>query len=165
MADIFIYKKNSKKKFDKVLHSPGGIKGRWIINSLSFVVAILATMIIVIGAGSASYYYSSVRDNLISKTESSSTFFNKYLTANYEQFYNGAEKFVNEFDEKERMEVQIIDSWGRVILSSSGLTSGTIPSTSDVETTLNEKKSSFYMGEDYLTGERVGRTTQLLGCI
>lgn len=153
--DIFVYKKNGKNTEYKVQPSPGGLKGRWVINSLSFVIAILMTVVIVIGSGSASYYYSSVKDNLVSKTTSAASFFNKYLNTNYEQFYIGAEKYVTEFDQKDKIEVQIIDSWGRVILSSSGLTPGTIPSTGDVEQTLNEQKTSYYMGKDYLTQERV----------
>lgn len=160
--DIFIYKKSDKTKDTKVLHSPGGIKGRWVINSLSFVLAILATLVIVVGAGSASYYYTSVRDNLVSRSSSSATFFNKYLNSNYESFYTGAEKFVTEFDQKEKMEVQVIDSFGRVILSSSGLTSGTIPSTNDVQETLSLQKTSYYMGKDYLTEERVISTSSPL---
>lgn len=171
MADIFIYKR--KNKDGKVLHSPGGIKGRWLVNSLSFVVAILLTLIVIIGSGSASYHYASVRENLLSQASSSSSFFYKYLSLNYEQFYNGAEKFVTEFEDKDKIEVQIIDNWGRIILSSSGLTSGTIPSTSDVEKTLNEKTTNFYIGNDYLTDERVVSTSSplfysdgtLIGCI
>ncbi|MFI3228315.1 MAG: ATP-binding protein [Clostridia bacterium] len=162
MSDIFIYKKNAKPKITKVLHSPGGIKGRWLMNSVSFVVAILTTVLIVIGAGSVSYYYSSVRNNLVSQTASSANFFNKYLNSNYEQFYVGAEQFVTEFEDKDKLEVQIIDSWGRVILSSSGLTSGTIPSTSDVADTLKNMQPSVYIGEDYLTGERVVSTSSPL---
>ncbi|MFI3116161.1 MAG: HAMP domain-containing sensor histidine kinase [Clostridia bacterium] len=162
MADIFIYKNDMKHKIPKILHAPGGLKGRWFMNSLSFVVAILATVIIIIGSVSVSYYYSSVQDNLISQTTSSANFFNKYLNSNYEQFYVGAQKFVTEFEYKDKLEVQIIDNWGRVILSSSGLTSGTIPSTSDVAETLHDQKASIYMGEDYLTGERVVSTSSPL---
>ena len=45
-------------------HSPGGIKGRWLVNSLSFVLVILAVVVILISVGVSGYYYATVRDNL-----------------------------------------------------------------------------------------------------
>ena len=33
------------------MHSPGGIKGRWMMNSLSFVLVILAAVVILISVG------------------------------------------------------------------------------------------------------------------
>ena len=51
----------------KVLHSPGGIKGRWMMNSLSFVLVILAAVVILVTVGVSGYYYASVRDNLTSR--------------------------------------------------------------------------------------------------
>ena len=43
-------------------HSPGGIKGRWLVNSLSFVLVILAVVVILISVGVSGYYYATVRD-------------------------------------------------------------------------------------------------------
>ena len=39
----------------KVQHSPGGIKGRWLINSLSFVLVILAVVVILVSVGVSGY--------------------------------------------------------------------------------------------------------------
>jgi len=40
-----------KPEAPKVQHSPGGIKGRWLVNSLSFVLVILAVVVIMISVG------------------------------------------------------------------------------------------------------------------
>ena len=53
-----------KPEAPKVQHSPGGIKGRWLVNSLSFVLVILAVVVILISVGVSGYYYATVRDNL-----------------------------------------------------------------------------------------------------
>ncbi len=141
-----------KRKTNSQINS---LKGRWLLNSLSFVVAILATTIIITAASSASYYYSSVRENLASQATSSASFFNKYLNTNYEQFYEGADKFVTEFEDKDKIEVQIIDEFGRVLLSTSGITAGTIPATTDVSDTISSYGTNYFLGLDVLTNERI----------
>ena len=49
-----------KPETPKVQHSPGGIKGRWLVNSLSFVLVILAVVVILISVGVSGYYYATV---------------------------------------------------------------------------------------------------------
>lgn len=75
----------------KVLHSPGGIRGRWMMNSLSFVLVILAAVMILISVGVSGYYYATVRDNLVSRAVTASDTFRKYFTDTYDQFYTQAE--------------------------------------------------------------------------
>lgn len=147
--------KKEKNIFKRLFSVQTSLKKRWILNNLSFVVLILTTMVVVVGAGSSTYYYSNVKDIVMSKATSSATFFNKYLNGTYEVFYTGAEKFVNEFEDKDKMEVQIIDTYGRVIMSSSGITSGSIPSTSDVANCIETGKTNVFLGTDVLTNERV----------
>lgn len=132
-----------------------GIKGRWFLNSFSFVLAIMIIAIAIIGIGTSKYYYSSVKQNVSNRAESTASFFNKYMTKTYDQFYNSAEKFVTEFIEKDKLEVQIIDAYGRVLLSSSALTAGFIPSTGDVIQAFSDKKQVFWIGVDHLTDEKV----------
>mgnify|MGYP001053936615 FL=1 len=49
---------------ERVQHAPGGLKGRWLVNSLSFVLVILALIIIFVSVGISNYYYSTIRENL-----------------------------------------------------------------------------------------------------
>lgn len=64
----------------KVLHSPGGIKGRWMMNSLSFVLVILAAVVILVSVGISGYYYATVLDNLVSRATTAADTFQKYFT-------------------------------------------------------------------------------------
>ena len=87
-------------------HSPGGIKGRWLVNSLSFVLVILAVVVILISVGVSGYYYATVRDNLASRAATTSDTFRKYFTDTYDQFYTQAEATVTTFQDQDKFEQQ-----------------------------------------------------------
>ena len=101
----------------KVLHSPGGIKGRWMMNSLSFVLVILAAVVILISVGVSGYYYATVRDNLVSRATTVSDTFRKYFTETYDQFYAQAESTIATFQEQDKLEQQFLDANGRILMS------------------------------------------------
>ncbi|MGE4547918.1 MAG: ATP-binding protein [Intestinibacillus sp.] len=138
-----------------VQHSPGGLKGRWMINSLSFVVCILAAVIIFVSMGISSYYYSNLRGNLVTRASETASVFKKYWTDSEEQFISMADQHVADFKEKDKLELQFIDRYGRVFCSSSGLATDSIPGTSDVQHAMEDKQISVYTGEDPQTDERV----------
>ena len=118
----------------KVLHSPGGIKGRWMMNSLSFVLVILAAVVILISVGISGYYYATVRDNLVSRATTVADTFQKYFTETYDQFYTQAESTIATFQEQDKLEQQFLDANGRILLSTSGLSAGGMASTEDAAT-------------------------------
>ena len=147
----------------KVLHSPGGIKGRWMMNSLSFVLVILAAVVILVSVGVSGYYYATVRDNLVSRATTSADTFRKYFTDTYDQFYAQAENTIGTFQEQDKFEQQFLDASGRVLLSTSGLSAGGMASTEDATQALSTQKTSVYTGRDPLSDERVmSVTTPLL---
>lgn len=165
-----IYLKHKKKpkappkpEEPKILHSPGGIRGRWMMNSLSFVLVILAAVVILVSVGVSGYYYASVRENLTSRATLKAETYQKYFTETYDQFYNQAESDVSSFSEQDKLEMQFLDKNGRIILSTSGLTGGGLASTEDALQALQSQKTAVYPGRDPLTEERVmSVTTPLL---
>mgnify|MGYP002609955923 CR=1 FL=1 len=139
----------------KVLHSPGGIRGRWMMNSLSFVLVILAAVMILISVGVSGYYYATVRDNLVSRAVTASDTFRKYFTDTYDQFYTQAESTVTTFSEQDKLEQQFLDANGRILLSTSGLSGGGLASTEDATQAL----ATVFTGRDLLSDERVMSVT------
>ena len=130
----------------KVLHSPGGIKGRWMMNSLSFVLVILAAVVILVTVGVSGYYYASVRDNLTSRATLKAETYHKYFTETYDQFYAQAESDVSTFSEQEKLEMQFLDRNGRILLSTSALTGGGMASTEDAAQALSTQKTAVFPG-------------------
>ena len=58
----------------RVQHSPGGLKGRWIVNSLSLVIAILVAAVVIFSVATSNYYYSSMRENLKNRAVDTANF-------------------------------------------------------------------------------------------
>lgn len=143
----------------KVLHSPGGIRGRWLMNSLSFVLLILAAVMILISVGVSNYYYASVRDSLLSRATQTADIYRKYFTETYDQFYTQAEASVATFALQEKIELQFLDRNGRVLMSTSGLSAGGLASTEDTEQALTSQKTAVFMGYDPLSNEKVMSVT------
>ncbi|MGI6180781.1 MAG: sensor histidine kinase [Agathobaculum sp.] len=143
----------------KVLHSPGGLRGRWMMNSLSFVLVILAAVVILVSVGVSGYYYASVRDTLIARATQTADTYRKYFTENYDQFYTQAESSVMTFELKDKMELQFLDRNGRVLLSTSGLTGGGMASTEEAARALANQKTDSFIGRDLLSDERVMSVT------
>ncbi len=146
---------SAQSKQERVQHAPGGLKGRWLVNSLSFVVIILAVIIIFVSVGISSYYYSSIRDNLKSRVHSAVVTIRDNFTDTYDEYLSGIDQYVLGFEDRDKVELQFIDSSGRIIRSTSDLTTESNPSTDDARRALSEKAVCSFSGEDPLTGERI----------
>ncbi len=134
---------------------PSGIRRRWFLNSLSLVAGILAITVVALSLWSIAYYYSSVTTNLTKRVQTTAKFMNRFLNRSYEDFYLNAERITRDSADKDRLDLQIIDAYGRIMFSSSDLTSGLIPATSDVEDSLSGQSIAVFSGRNSLSDERV----------
>ncbi|ODU63073.1 MAG: hypothetical protein ABT00_22940, partial [Bordetella sp. SCN 68-11] len=100
------------------------------------------------------YYYDSVRASLLSRT-STAKYLNRYMSATYDEFYYFSNQLVQEFADRDRIEMQVIDVYGRIMFSSAGLSAGFVPGTSDISRCIDTKETTVFTGFDGLTGERV----------
>ncbi len=148
-------KKTPPQKEIRVQHAPGGLKGRWLVNSLSFVVVILAVIIIFVSVGISSYYYSSIRDNLKNRVHSTVSSIRDNFTSTYDQYLSGIRQYALSYEDKDKVELQFIDTSGRIILSTSELTADSVPSTDDADRALWENRVCSWSGDDPMTGERI----------
>ncbi len=146
----------------KVLHSPGGIRGRWMKNSLSFVLVIIASMLILVSVGVSGYYYSSLRESLLSRANQISETYRKYFTETHEQFYTQAKSSVATYSMRDRLELQFLDKSGRIILSTSALNGGRMASTEEAGQALSTQKTAVFTGRDLFSDERVMSVTSPL---
>lgn len=159
MTSNFKQETESSTTLPKVLHSPGGIRGRWLMNSLSFVLVILAAVMILISVGISNYYYATVRDSLLSRATQTADIYRKYFTETYDQFYTQAEASVATFALQGKIELQFLDRNGRVLMSTSELSAGGLASTEDTAQALTSQKTAVFMGYDPLSNERVMSVT------
>ena len=99
-----------------------------------------------------SYYTSTILATLESKAQTAAGMFRNYTETTY--LYN-ARQFVNQFEEKNYIEVQILNASGRVQISSMMDISGAGVETSDVSSAIAEKRVVPYTGPDPSTGDHI----------
>ncbi len=133
-----------------------GLRGRWMLNSLTFLGALLSIVTIFVALISASYYYNALRENLLSRTTQTASFLNSFMTASSDQFLAAGQSFVAGIEDKDKLEVQIISSSGRIYASSSSYSqSGNKPGTKDAEESMETMEPAVFSGKDENSGERV----------
>ena len=64
---------------------------------------------------SSSYYNTSLLNSLETRANTTAKYLNRYMAYSYEVFYNYASNMTTEFSEKDKLEMQIIDAYGRVM--------------------------------------------------
>ena len=98
-----------------------GITKRWATNTLLITALILLILVSVCVLFVVSYYRNYVSDYLYAyANESVTTFFTPYIDGSDDAFSVKAKEFVDSFPDKSRVEVQIVNKYGNVEVSSSG---------------------------------------------
>lgn len=147
------------EKMKRITGFTKGIKRRWLVNNLS-VIAIVVVCVFALGSVLVSNYYTgSVRSSLLSRASTTSKIINQYMSESYDAFYYYASTLVNDFSDKDKIEMQVIDRYGRVMFSSTGLSAGFVPTADDVGQAINTGVTAVFVGDDKLTGEHIMAVT------
>ena len=119
---------------------------------------VLVAAILAVGAFALSlraYYLSAMRSSLEAKAETASAFFTSYVTRTYAEYYQSAYKYAESFEDKDFLELQFVNTRGRVEISSTGISAGYIPGSDDISHALSTGEISSWTGRRAATGERV----------
>lgn len=95
---------------------------RWILNSFGVILAVLIALEIGFAFFIRNYYYSGIRQALISRSVHINTVFTSSGYNLKTDFEASAREFMEGFTEKEKMELMIIDKKGNVVVTSGGFT-------------------------------------------
>ena len=132
-----------------------GLRKRWLVSSLSpiFVVALLVagTFCVVM----ANYYYNMMLDGLKTRAANASEYFTSNTMTSIGEFYQSANSFAAEFSDRDKMELQFINSSKKIMVSSYGLTAGMSPDTPDIIAAFQSKQIEPFRGVDPHTGEHI----------
>ena len=131
-----------------------GIRKRWMLNSISAVLLIVLFAVAAFSAAITSYCYSTMSIGLNSRITSALPYFSSVKSRS--EYYQSASNYVQNFTEKNRLELQIINPSGSIYESTNDLTiSGSYPNTPDVTGAIEERKQSSWSGTAPVTGERI----------
>lgn len=134
-----------------------GIRRRWLINSISILVMILAILVVTFSLVMKNYYDNSILSDLESKARTASGYFGSYAaSSDTGDLLTEAQEYVTSFEDGTRIELQFLSPSGKVLYSSNGLTlSGTMPETQDIQTLQETQEIASWTGTFSQTGERI----------
>ena len=130
----------------------GKLRWRWLLNTLAATFVVVALAVTAFSLAMYSYYSSTILATLEGKAQTAAGMFRNYTDTTY---LFTARQFVNQFEEKSTIELQILNAGGRVLMSSTMDISGASVDSSDVRTAISEKRVATSMGPDGNTGDHV----------
>lgn len=131
-----------------------GITRRWYINIFGVIIVFLIGFEIVFSIIVYNYYYESVRQYLETRANVTAQFFNKYSKTQYKEFFEGTRKLADDFSEKDKIEMQIVNIDGNVLSSTNSYVPAKRVTTSDFSKAVWGETGS-YNGRDTETHENI----------
>ena len=132
-----------------------GIRKRWMTTSMLIVLAVVIVAIVAFAMIISSYFYSGVSSSLESLADTSTDFFNNYITSSYSEYYQSAYRFTETFEQRDKLELQFINTSGSILISTYGVTAGISPGTEDLTRALETGETAVWSGYDPNTGEHI----------
>lgn len=131
------------------------IRARGLVVGIGVVLVVIVIAIAACAFSMRAYYMSAMRSSLEAKAETASEFFTGYVSRTYAEYYQSAYQYAENFEDKDSLELQFVNTRGRVEISSTGISAGLIPGSDDIEEALRTKDISFWHGRRASTGEHV----------
>ena len=151
--------KRERRPAEDVLPEPpekkrgrGRLRRRWLVNTLTVTLVVVAVAVSAFSLAMYSYYTSTILATLESKAQTAAGMFRNYTETAY---LANARQFINQFEEKNVIEVQILNANGRVLMSSMMDISGADAHSPDVSASISEKRVRTHIGQDPDTGDDV----------
>lgn len=91
-----------------------------MVNNLSVIIVVLLIFEIMFMVAARSYYYQNVQYLLTSRARVLMRSFQTYQSEQVAGFEDVAREFVGNFADKEKMELQVVDATGHIVVSSTG---------------------------------------------
>lgn len=132
-----------------------GIKGRWMFNGIMVVAVAVAIAVLSFSLAMYNYYHTAVRTGLENKAQTAVEFFTSYVSKTYLEYYQSAYRYTETFQDKDSLELQFVNTRGKVEVSSYGISSGSLADTPDVAQSLADGEIRSWRGRSPGTGERI----------
>lgn len=133
----------------------GGLRKRWLTNTVSIISALGMVCVLAVTATFAAYYYSNMESDMRFRAETTTNFFEEYIDLDYKEFYQSCMTYAQTFEDRNHLELQFINKQGRLVASSYGSWAGEAPETPEIAEAVNTRRIRPYLGKDPDTGERI----------
>ncbi|MCI5656223.1 ATP-binding protein [Candidatus Pseudoruminococcus sp.] len=134
-----------------------GITKRWLINSMGVIMAILLLIVVVFALFVQSFYYNGIMQTISGRSSELANMFNKP-----DEFISTARVYVENFPDKELMELMVINSNGDVVITSTGFEPDKEQVMPDYEQAKSEKSEYATWTGRLNSGENVMALTRMI---
>ena len=125
------------------------------MRNASIMVALVLVVAIAAALGISGYYHNLMRSGLETQLSTTTEFFENYVSDSGDAFYTSMYGLTQDFEAKNSLELEFVNTEGDIITSSFGLAAGTEAGTKDVTEALEKLEISLFRGKDPRTGERI----------
>lgn len=140
-----------------------GISKRWFFGTFCVIAGIILVFAVTAVFLIFGYYYNYVEMTLDSRaSDLVNSYFSQYITSNDETFVSGAVNFVEDFTDKDIMEVWVIDKNGQPIVSSSGFDVDSVTQMPDYDLAKTSETDKGKWTGRLSTGEKVMAVTAMI---
>ena len=139
-----------------------GITKRWMLNTLSVILTIIVLIVIILISAISYLFHSQIEQDLHSASNELSVVFSGFEANSPAEFTSAARDYIENFDKKEKMGVMILNSSGRVILTSTGFIPSEKENMTDFESARKNNSGSAFWDGKLLSGERAMSETRVI---
>lgn len=122
------------------------ITGRWIVNNIGIILIVMLVLETFFIYAVQTYYYNSAKQYMTSKVNAVTSVLSRYSTDSSKNFSAEVRNMVESFSDKDKMELMVINSKGRVVLTSSGFSPDNYSAMPDVEDASENLGLGHYVG-------------------
>ncbi len=140
----------------------GSITRRWLLNSLGVILLVMITLIATLSLVVQGYVYNGIQWALNGRSEELTNMFAGYGRKSPIDFSNAAGSYVQDFPDKERMELMVFNSSGRITVTSIGFAPDQTQPVPDYKTALADKNGYGSWTGRLTSGEKVMAVTRVV---
>ena len=140
----------------------GSLARRWIANSLGVTVLVVVTLITTLSVAVKGYVYNGIQSALNGRSDELTNIFSSYGRKSSKEFLAAARSYVEDFPNKESMELMVINQGGHIVTTSVGFAPDETQAMPDYNSALASPDDyGAWMGK-LRSGERVMAVTRVI---
>ena len=97
-----------------------GITVRWLVNTFGVILIVVVTLILTLSLVLKDYYYNGIHQTLNGRVDELTNVFGNYKSTNASEFDKSSRVYVENFADKDSMELMVIDPQGEITITSTG---------------------------------------------
>ena len=132
-----------------------GLRKRWLANTLSIIFAVGMVCALAVTACFALYQYSNLESDMLFRSKVTVDIFEDFAHLSSSEFFDSCMAYTQNYEDSGGASLQIVDTEGYIVASSSGNWIGLQPSTSEILKALENRAPKVYLGKDSITDSRI----------